>query len=56
MKRSLFILLTLCSLLAFTVPLVYADDEPAPAPSDPPTPAPSDPPPTPPPADPPPAQ
>ena len=52
MKRNLLVLLTLLSLLAFTAPLIYADEEPVPAPSDPPTPVPDDPPPS----DPPPSQ
>jgi len=45
MKRSILILLALLSLIAFTAPLLHADDEPVPAPTDPPTPAPADPPP-----------
>ena len=47
MKRTIIALITFATLIAFTVPMVYADDAPPPAPTDPPVPTPDDPPPAP---------
>lgn len=47
MKRTILAILAFVTLVAFTVPVVYADDPPPPTPTDPPSP-PSEPEPTPP--------
>jgi hypothetical protein len=47
MKRTLFALIALVTLIAFTAPALYADDDPAPTPSEPSTSSPGDPPPAP---------
>ena len=45
MKRSIVVLIAFVTLIAFTVPAIYADDDPPPVPTEPTTPAPGDPPP-----------
>ena len=52
MKRIFFTIIAFVTLIAFTAPAIYADDEPAPTPTEPSSPPPDDPAPTPPPDDP----